>query len=138
MLQIGTPPTTHQGIESNVAAFILQPQITGAPPGYDIAILPEDVNNPRRLQVTLDPLVGSTQRATILLNEINAPSTRAPFAFTFDAEARDPVDPPAADLIFPIPGVTAGTYLVRVRIDGAESPLDYVDPTGYVSPVVNL
>lgn len=138
MLQIGTPPTTHQGIESNVAAFILQPRITGAAPNYDIDVLPQNASNPRRLEISLDPLVGTRQRAIVILNEINAPTTRPPNAYTFEATARDPDDPPSATLTFPIPGAADGDYLVRVRIDGAESPLDFVDPTGFVSPLVTL
>ena len=37
-----------------------------------------------------------------------------------------------------IPDVLAGDYLVRVRVDGAESPLEYVTPTGYNNPRVTL
>ncbi|HBY61462.1 MAG TPA: DUF4255 domain-containing protein, partial [Solibacterales bacterium] len=31
---------------------------------------------------------------------------------------------PAATLRFPIPGVPPGTYMVRVRVDGADSALE--------------
>lgn len=137
---IGTPPTPHKGFTSNVIAFILQPRFTGSPPGYNIAILPSTATEPRRLQITLDLLVGARQRAIVILNEIDVPSLtqRPPHAYTFEATARDQNSVPAADLVFPIPGVTAGKYLVRVQIDGAESPLDYVEPSGYRSPVVTL
>jgi hypothetical protein len=138
MLNIGTPPAIHQGIESNVMAFILQPQITKTGPNYNITILPAGGPNPRRLQITIDPPVESAARATVLLNELNAPANRPAFSFSFDAPPRPPTDPPAAQITFPIPGVPAGMYLVRVRINGAESPLDYVDPTGYVTPSVTL
>ena len=137
-LNIGTPPALHQGIESNVAAFILQPQITKTGPNYNIQVLPAAGPNPRRLRITFSPLVAADQRVSVLLNERNAPSTRSAFSFSFDAPKRPPASPPAAQLTIPIPGVSAGSYLVRVRVDGAESPLDYVDPTGYVAPSITL
>ena len=138
LLDIGTPPTLHQGIESNVAAFILQPQITKTGPNYNIQIMPAAGSTPRRLRITIKPAVGADQRASVLLNERNAPNTRPAFSFSFLAPPRPPASPPAAQLIFPISGVPAGTYLVRVHIDGAESPLDYVDPSGFILPAVVL
>lgn len=138
LLDIGTPPTGHRGIESNVAAFVLQPQITGTSPNYDITILPETVDDPRRLQINLAPAVGSRQRVAMFLNELGAPSNRAALSFSFQADARDPEDPPTAQIVFPIPGVPAGTYLVRVRVDGADSPLVHVSPGGYSEPAITL
>lgn len=135
LLDIGTPPTLHRGVESNVAAFVLQPLITKTGANYNISIIPAGGVNPRRLRVMLDPEVAPAQRATILLNELSAPASRPAFSFTFEAEDHTAT---TAQLTFAIPGVPAGTYLVRVRIDGAESPLDYVDPTGYVTPAVIL
>lgn len=137
-LNIGTPPSPHQGFTSNVVAFILQPRITGTAPGYNIVVIPAGGTDPRRLQITLNPSVGARQRAIVLLNEIDAPATRLPQAYTFEATARNPDSPPVANLVFPIPGVLAGSYVVRVQIDGAQSLLDYVDPGGYRSPVVSL
>jgi hypothetical protein len=139
LLEIGTPPEEHRGIESNVAAFVLQPRITDDGAGnYDIAILPETADDPRRLQIDLDPPVGSQQRATVFLNELSAPANRPAFSFSFQAQTRDPDDPPTARLVFPIPGAPSGTYLVRVRVDGADSPLVYTAPTGYTDPSVTL
>ncbi|MCB0165243.1 MAG: DUF4255 domain-containing protein [Anaerolineae bacterium] len=138
LLNIGTPPTEHRGLESNVVAFVLQPQITQTGPNYDIQIIPAGGGQPRRLQISLDPPVSAEARAMVLLNELNAPSTRAAFLFSFQASSRSPEDPPAAQLTFAIPNVPAGDYLVRVRINGAESPLNYVSPDGYLSPAVTL
>ncbi len=138
LLDIGTLPTLHQGLESNVAAFVLQPQITKTGPNYNIQVLPEAGSTPRRLQITLNPAVGPDQRAYVLLNERNAPNTRSAFSFSFLAPPRPPASPPATQLTFPIPGVPAGTYLVRVNIDGAESPLDYVVLNGFILPAVVL
>lgn len=138
LFDIGTPPDEHRGIESNVAAFVLQPQITETGGNYDITVLPATADDPRRLQINLAPAVGPQQRAFVFLNELGAPSNRAALAFSFQANPRDPEDSPAAQLVFPIPGVPAGTYLVRVRVDGADSPLVYTAPGGYNEPAVTL
>jgi hypothetical protein len=132
--QLGTPPTDHRGLESNVAAFIIQPQITGTAPNYDINFVAAAGSDPQRLEITVGPEIGEQQRALVLLNEINAPADRAPFSYT--VQANDHGD--TTTLTFDIPDVESGTYLVRVRVDGAESPLDYVDPVGYQTPAVTI
>jgi hypothetical protein len=138
MLSIGTPLQEHQGFDSNVAVFVLQPQIRKTGPNYEIQIIPPSDSEPRGLQITLDPAVGPTQRAVLLLNELNAPNSRAALSFTFNAQTREPGSPPVNQLTFFIPDVPSASYLVRVRIDGAESPLVYQDPDGYVDPSVAL
>lgn len=131
---IGTPPAEHRGVESNLAAFVLHPTLLSAPAlsadGSEIA-------------VELSPDVGKIQRATLLLNELNPPLDRAARAYSFDsAPHNSPTDPDETDtLTFPITGVTAGDYLVRVQVDGADSPLEISanenDPA-YVGPTVTI
>jgi len=73
--------------------------------------------------VTVSPKVSPRQRAVLLLNEFGAVSD-TPQAYSFDARPR------SADrytLRFRIRRVLPGDYLVRVQVDGAESPL-VVDP----------
>jgi hypothetical protein len=135
-LSLGDPPQPHQGFESNVAALVLQPQVRKTGPSYEIQVVAAAGDEPRKLRVTLEPAVGPEQRATLLLNERGAAVEAR--SFTFDAEKRDPDDPPASQLTFPIPGVPAGSYLVRVRVSGAESPLVFTDAGGYVEPAVTL
>jgi hypothetical protein len=138
-LDIGTPPGPHRGFESNVAAFVLQPQIRRQADGeYMIVALAPTDTEPRRLRVTLDPSVGPAQRAEVLLNELNSPDTRPSRAYSFEASKREPDSAPTDRLDFVINGVAGGRYLVRVRVDGAESPVDFVEAQGYVTPAVNL
>jgi Pvc16 N-terminal domain len=127
---MGTPPAAHRGVESNLAPFVLHPRIISATPTAS------DVT------VKLAPNVGKRQRATLLLNELNAPSTRAARAFNFPAPPRKATDPSDTDTLkFPIAGVPSGDYLARVEIDGADSALQ-VDPDPdnprYVGPKVTI
>jgi hypothetical protein len=102
----GTSIEPHRGFESNVAAFILTPQIT----------TPAPINVARGATLTLDisPPVGRRQRVALLAGDqvITIPS-------------RLPTDPPeSSSLSFPIPAdFPTGSFLLRVRVDGAESPL---------------
>lgn len=138
MLNIGTPPQPHQGFESNVAAFVLQPQIRKTGPNYEIQVIPPSGSNPRALRITLDPAVGPAQRATLILNERNAPANRAALSFSFQAEKRASGSPDVHELSFFIPDVPAASYLLRIKVDGAESPLVYQEPGGYSEPVIAL
>jgi hypothetical protein len=111
---MGKPPVEHGGFESNVAAFVLRPRLTA-------------VSAPTSTQVnaTLSPAVGKGQRAVLLLNSI---PPAAPVAYVFQ---RPPAAADAATINVEIAGVPAGTYLVRVQVDGGETPvvLDPADPS---------
>jgi hypothetical protein len=137
-LEMGTPPAAHRGYESNVVAIVLQPEITKTGANYNITIVPPAGDQPRKLRIGVNPVVEPTQRAELLLNELNAPATRPPFAFALPAELRAPGSAPVAELTFPIGTVPAGDYLVRLRIDGADSPLDLDPVQGYTGPVQTL
>jgi len=76
-----------------------------------------------------------------LLNEFQPPSDRPARAYTFSVPPRtEPTDPDeTTSITVPISGVEPGTYLVRVQVDGAESPLGFDEATGqYDSPRVTL
>jgi hypothetical protein len=118
-MMIGTPAAPHRGVQSNVAAFVLRPQITS------VSASSTEVT----LQVT--PTVGSTQRITLLLNER---STTLPVSYTFSAPARSG---DTNTLQVPIAGVkTATEYFVRIQVDGAESPLDLEVSSATFGPTV--
>jgi Pvc16 N-terminal domain len=116
---LGEPPVPHRGEESNVAPFVLRPVIdkkTADPTDPEHAIV-FAAGPPAKVSVTVTPTVGKAQRAVLLLNQL---ASATPAAHSFE------VPPRTADLKtidFPVPGVAAGTYLVRVQVDGAESPL---------------
>jgi hypothetical protein len=135
---IGTPPSPHAGVESNPISFQLRPRIT-APVNANVQ---GSGNQPRSGEITvqLSPEVGRTQRVTLLLNEKQPSDTRPPRSHTFEAPPRtQPTDPEtSASVTIPVSGLSAGQYLVRVRVDGAESLLE-TDSTGqYDAPEVSI
>ncbi|MUL63103.1 hypothetical protein BOO86_01390 [Mycobacterium sp. CBMA 234] len=137
---IGAPPPKTV-VHSNSALFYLQPVIRQDPnPPYEAVIVVGPVDHsttPPQTPITvqLDPVLNNTQKVQLLLNELNPPGGAAPQAFTFDAA---PNDISANSVTFYTAGVS-GTYLVRVRVDGAATQLE-IDTTtkAFVSPAVTL
>ena len=132
-LKLGVPPVLHQaGMQSDIATFVLHPQIrpSGAPGGFAIVgrrnfgSPPEDV-----IEVKVNPFVRAGQSAALQLADVNQPAT----IHLFTAE------PPTQDsdtIQFPVPGLSNGNYLARVLIDGAASPYS-LDPSGTpVAPAI--
>ena len=125
-LDLGTPATPHRGFESNVAAFILAPRITTPQP--------ISVARGASLSLVFQPPVSRSQQVAILLGEqqITLPARPAGAA-------------PVTTLGFPIPATfPTGDFLLRLRVDGAESPLDTdTDPNSptfnqYIGPKVTI
>jgi hypothetical protein len=134
---MGTPPSPHGGVESNAVTFELRPQII-APVSVDVQ---GSGDQPRSGEVTvqLDLEVGRTQRVTLLLNERHPPEGRSPRSYGFEALPRPPTGPEtSASITIPVSGVAPGQYLVRVRVDGAESLLEHDASGQYDSPEVEI
>lgn len=139
---MGTPEVDHRGTESNVAAFILRPIITpSVEPGVKTTIVDGVTFNAGQIKVDFNPKVGKNQRVMLLLNELNAPASRAPRAYSFQAPAENDVVDPATDtasIKIAFKRVQPGDYLTRVQVDGAESLLA-VDGAGkYATPKVTI
>lgn len=171
-LDLETPTEPHQGIASNVAAFVVQPALVqadaGPPPTYEIAFLPDeaafnaaftDAERSRftqtptfpAIQLQVTPPVTGDQQIALLLNETPAPADRATRAYSFGNPALliDAADMPATGnasdlspenqrsqrLVFSTPGAIAAEYLVRLRVDGADSPLTRAPITNPSDPI---
>jgi hypothetical protein len=121
-LLLGTPPAPHKGFSSNVMPFILTPQITTP--------APINATGGATLTLGVTPPVTRLQQVTLLLGDqaINVPPR--------------PATGPAStsSLDFPIPtGFPPGSYLLRLRVDGAESPLTSDPNSGaYTGPTVTI
>jgi hypothetical protein len=114
-VSMGTPPTPHRGFESNAAAFVLSPVIANP----SAAISPDSTPAVKITSITVQvtPNIAPGQRALVILN---VPGANPPQAY-----ASQPVIAPADSnqVTIPIHNVPAGSYMVRVQIDGAESQL---------------
>jgi Pvc16 N-terminal domain len=97
-------------IESNIVPFVLAPTITAVLAGTDV-------------NVTVTPPVKKDQKLVLMLNR-TAPDP--PLAYRFSTTA--PAD--GAGQTIAVGPIENGTYLVRLQVDGAESPLT-VDGSGH-------
>ncbi|MBN3923358.1 DUF4255 domain-containing protein [Nostoc sp. NMS4] len=120
---------TNHLVESNVAAFVLHPTITAF-----VTQVENSGDNLRTAEITVkfQPKVGKAQRVVLLLNEVSGDS---PVAYSFL------VTPPTKDtdaINIPIKNVKPGNYIVRARVDGAESLLHKNQSGEYDSPQVTI
>jgi hypothetical protein len=119
-LDFGTPQEPHRGFASNMAAFMIAPQINGTP---------GPVVHGSMLTLSITPSVGRNQRVALLLGDR-----------TIFIPNRPPTDLAISpSVVFPIPtDFPPGTWLVRVQVDGAESALT-VDASGkFDKPTVTI
>ncbi|MFB2891743.1 DUF4255 domain-containing protein [Aerosakkonemataceae cyanobacterium BLCC-F50] len=113
--RISTEP--ERAIGSNVVPFVLCPTI------QEIRVLEVSDNGDdsysAEVVVQIDLIVGQQQQVFLMLNERLAEN---PAAYIFAAKLRN------ADtnlVVFSISDFKPGEYLVRVQVDGAESPLEW-------------
>ena len=130
------------GPESNVAPFTLRPAfaVTGAG-NPDIAVgtlVPSGQVTSTTITVRLVPDVGRRQSGQLLLNETGAAAGTVPSAYTFAAPSRENDAADTTDTItFTVASVRRTRYLLRVRVDGAETELGMTGGR-YDRPVVDL
>jgi hypothetical protein len=107
---MGTPEKAHHGFESNIVAFVLRPTPS--------AIMASDPQATVSFDVT--PPIRAGQRPTLLLN---AQAGTDAHGFGLDVLPKSDL----AHVDFAVSNVATGNYFVRLRVDGAESPLEVED-----------
>jgi hypothetical protein len=125
-----------QMIGSNVVPFVLCPKVMGT----EVTEIEENIDELYRgkIQVEVDLIVGIGQKVFLFLNERSA-SKEAAYIFSANSQSVD-----SNVVMFTVNDVKKGEYLVRVQIDGAESPLEVDTQVGsetfeqYVRPVVGI
>ncbi|MFW9261097.1 DUF4255 domain-containing protein [Nostoc sp. CALU 546] len=128
-LTMGNAGQTNHLVESNVAAFVLHPTITAF-----VAQVENSGDNLRTAEITVkfQPKVGKAQRVVLLLNEVSGDS---PVTYSFLVAPRTE----DTDVVtITVKNVKPGTYIVRVHVDGAESPLFKNQSGAYDSPQVTI
>ncbi len=110
-------PESRPGVESNVAAFVLRPTLE---------TISAELNEAEpAIRLTVTPAFEPRQLVRLYLNELDAPDDRPTRAYTLEAQPRETA---TLELIFPARlttgSIASGDYLLHLRVDGAESPLD--------------
>jgi Pvc16 N-terminal domain len=82
------------------------------------------------LTIALAPDIDPQQSVQVLLNEIDPPAAKPPLARVLEVP---PVTANTGTITLPLPALPGGTYLVRVRVDRAESLLMSHPRTGRFS-----
>lgn len=142
---MGTPETPHQGVASEVASFVLRPHV-GAPPGVVSGPATGDpALRSGTVELSVSPEVGRDQRAVLLLNQTNPPPGEAPASYSFERRSpyqviMPPLVPPptTGTVLVNFVNVKPGKYLVRLRVDGADSPLETDASNRYNAPSVDI
>jgi hypothetical protein len=130
--------TIGSAVESNVAPFVLRPSITNVA----IGAVSGSGSSPRSttFTLTIDPEVGRLQKGVMMLNELDPAPGSAARAYTFAIASLDTAGAPESSptIEVPVSGIAAGSYLVRVQIDGAESLLELDGDDNYATPAETI
>ncbi|GAA6619778.1 DUF4255 domain-containing protein [Scytonema sp. NUACC26] len=128
-LKIGTPAMPQCEVASNLATFVLHPTID-----FTVAQVQDSGKDLRSAEITVKfkPKVGKTQRVVLLLNEVASDGGQA-YRFPLSPRPED-----TDSVTIPVKNIKAGTYFVRVQVDGAESPLGKNQAGKYDSPQVKI
>lgn len=122
-LMLGSPPSPHKGYESNILAFVLTPKIVSKP---------DKVSRGNELTINFKPAVRKDQKVVFLIGDYALPAIEAESYPTNTLSAKIADDFPT------------GKFLLRLRVDGAESFLQRDDdpdsPTynKFIEPVIEV
>jgi Pvc16 N-terminal domain len=139
---LGDPPVPHAGLPSNTVALPLAATFTTTLTPVSERVVDTVTYRTGDAALTITPAVGRRQKLRLAFNEIGAPATRPPRHYLFDAPRDNGLPTPGPDttanVTFRYSDVAAGSYLLRLRVDGVDSPLG-VDGNGvFDSPQVTI
>lgn len=134
-LDIGAPPPKDVN-ESNLGVFVHTPIFKLTAANLPDIVLGAASGNPpvRTLQVRLQPPTQPGQDVRVLLNEKVVSAVSGGFNFPGTLGATPATDP----ISFTLSGVPNGTYMVRVRVDGADTPLELDANGAFTGPTILL
>ncbi|MDX2241490.1 MAG: DUF4255 domain-containing protein [Leptolyngbyaceae cyanobacterium bins.302] len=120
----GKPPyqTTYR-VESNAIPLVLCPRILGDSAGISLQTVENEGAIQTNALVQVDVRIAPEQRVFLLLNRLSGEHDPEEDEKTYIIAAL-PRSETADTIAFPVDDVVAGTYLVRIQVDGAESPFN--------------
>ena len=129
-MEISDPPEDRKSSSSNLEAFVLSPSISGFAL-QDVSSSGGMIDS-ANFSVNILPGVHKGQIISLHLNELNPSPGESPKSYSFKlpdsflANEANAVN----TVTFPIKDIKAGIYLLRVKVDGAESELTPDPGTG--------
>lgn len=138
LIEMENEPVSRRGTESNLLSFVLSPSISNINVNI-ITATGEDVLE-AELTLNVTPGVHRGQRIILLLNKVNLSTGEKSKSYSFILPTDVLVDEDNAvpTITFPVSNIEEGDYLVRIQVDGAESPLDTNTQGEYDEPQVNI
>jgi hypothetical protein len=137
---MGAPPVPHAGVESNLAAFVLNPQASFAvEAGAADEVIDGVTYRVGRIAATCTPAIGLRQRVRLLLNEKNPPVERPARMYSFSAADGNGITVPkesTGTVSVAYRHVLPGTYLARLQVDAGTSPLIMSADGSFTGPEV--
>jgi uncharacterized protein DUF4255 len=137
-LLLGEPPVAHDGYVSNTVAAIVRPAISATSRTNASTETIDGVDYATGVfKVTASRPIGRDQKVELLLNELGAPTDRPPRGYLLSAPPGNGVVSPATEIAqveVPYVRLARGDYLVRLRVDGAESVLEVGGDGKFATP----
>ncbi len=133
-IPLGAPPAPHRGVESSAHAVAVHPRINSVQTSA-VADQGNGMFGATLRRLTVTPALGERQQAALLLNESGAAANSTPRSYRFPVPPRTTS---AAALSVPVSGVAAGDYLVRLQVEGVDSPLSINAQGLFDGPVETL
>jgi len=139
---LGDPPVPHLGVTSNTFAMPLAATFTVVLTPISEVVEDGITYRTGELTVTTTPDIGRQQQVELLLSEIGAPPTRVANNYRFEAPPQNGIVAANVETTNSISiayhGVAAGNYLLRLRVDGVDSPLGVDGAGAYNSPAETI
>lgn len=135
---LGDPPVPHGALISNTVAMPLAATFTHVLTPDTERVVDGVTYRSGDLTLTTTPPVGARQTVSLSLNGLGGVSQRQ---YSFDAPRDNGVVAPAettAQIVFRYRDVAAGDYLMRLRVDGVDSPLGASGAGTFDSPQVTI
>ncbi len=133
---MGSPPVAHKGVTSKTEIFTISPRITNIQPIEDVDVSGSGLVS-GTIKLKADPKVEPGQKVILLLNEITSGISKS-YSFQMDSDQFGSPPVPIENISIVVSGVKNASYLVRIQVDGADSPLNSNASGVFVSPAIDI